>query len=569
MLEKDYLGKKRNVKEIVFKVTKTEELDSGNKKPKISENENVNETTQEIKETKNEKEEEFDYCLFELIKQINKVCINFSKLKDEDYTSILYNNFKEIKNNEDFKSEIKRVLDNPYLINFEKLLKFINERKVILENSEKKGLTWYKDFISKRKKYPELYKGSEYCKDNFNNLTKDEKEEIFVASLIYKSFENMRIEEEKFDTSINKENYTNKENEIKIELQNFNLKENSIMPLISGIKFVNNIIELNFNGNDLTPKACFCIGTLFKYNRHNVKLLSLVRCSLTNLCLYMFVIGATFSNDNLNEEKIYLEKLILKDNENIKDENIFNEYPLSLIMEKFLIKNLNLYNTKIGNNGLKKLCGTFLKLLNSQNGKEKSFILQNLNLYNINLKNEDSLDLLGDVLIHKQSTLEILILTKNLITSPQSQTSGLTPNSTYFKKFMDKVAESKTLKELLLLKCEIGKNKNDIEILCQMLEKNKTLESLRMFDNLINDEEDFLKILELFSEYKNELKNNTLKSLDLSKNHCNLKVSEEFLNLIENLNLEYLDINQNTMDEKEKEIFRKRTNALEKIKIVY
>ncbi len=134
---------------------------------------------------------------------------------------------------------------------------------------------------------------------------------------------------------------------------------------------------------------------------------------------------------------------------------------------------------------------------------------------------------------------------------------------------MGKIAESKTLKELLLLKCEIGKNKNDIEILCQMLEKNKTLESLRMFDNLINDEEAFLKILKLFSEYKNELKNKTLKSLDLSKNHCNIKVSEDFLNLIEKLNLEYLDINQNTMDEKEKEIFRKRTNALEKIKIVY
>ena len=60
-----------------------------------------------------------------------------------------------------------------------------------------------------------------------------------------------------------------------------------------------------------------------------------------------------------------------------------------------------------------------------------------------------------------------------------------------------------------------------------------------------------------------------MKSLDLSKNHCNIKVSEDFLNLIEKLNLEYLDINQNTMDEKEKEIFRKRTNALEKIKIVY
>ena len=554
MSEKDFLGKKRSLKEILFKVEKTNETESGNKKPKMNEN---------------EIEKEFDYCLLGLIKQINIDCNNFSKLKDEDYTTILYNNFKEIKNNEDFKSEIKKVLDNPNSSYFQKFVKFIKERREILQNSEKKGLAWYKDFVNKRKKSPELYQESDYCKDNFNNLTKDEKEEIFLAGLIYLSFENMKKEEEKFDTSINQENCDNKENAIKIELQNFNLKESSTLVLISGIKFVINIIELNFSGNELTPKACFWIGTFFKYNRHNVKLLSLERCSLTNLCLYMFVIGATFSSDNLNEEKIYLEKLILKDNDNIKDENIFNEYPLSLIMEKFLIKNLNLYNTKIGNNGLKKLCETFLKLLNNQNGNEKFFVLKTLNLYNINLKNEESLDLLGDVLIHKQSTIEILILTKNLITSPQSQNLGNTPIPIFFKKFMGKIAESKTLKELLLLKCEIGKNKNDIEILCQMLEKNKTLESLRMFDNLINDEEAFLKILKLFSEYKNELKNKTLKSLDLSKNHCNIKVSEDFLNLIEKLNLEYLDINQNTMDEKEKEIFRKRTNALEKIKIVY
>ena len=554
MSEKDFLGKKRSLKEILFKVEKTNETESGNKKPKMNEN---------------EIEKEFDYCLLGLIKQINIDCNNFSKLKDEDYTTILYNNFKEIKNNEDFKSEIKKVLDNLNSSYFQKFVKFIKERREILQNSEKKGLAWYKDFVNKRKKSPELYQESDYCKDNFNNLTKDEKEEIFLAGLIYLSFENMKKEEEKFDTSINQENCDNKENAIKIELQNFNLKESSTLVLISGIKFVTHIIELNFSGNELTPKACFWIGTFFKYNRHNVKLLSLERCSLTNLCLYMFVIGATFSSDNLNEEKIYLEKLILKDNDNIKDENIFNEYPLSLIMEKFLIKNLNLYNTKIGNNGLKKLCETFLKLLNNQNENEKFFILKTLNLYNINLKNEESLDLLGDVLIHKQSTIEILILTKNLITSPQSQNLGNTPIPIFFKKFMGKIAESKTLKELLLLKCEIGKNKNDIEILCQMLEKNKTLESLRMFDNLINDEEAFLKILKLFSEYKNELKNKTLKSLDLSKNHCNIKVSEDFLNLIEKLNLEYLDINQNTMDEKEKEIFRKRTNALEKIKIVY
>ena len=134
---------------------------------------------------------------------------------------------------------------------------------------------------------------------------------------------------------------------------------------------------------------------------------------------------------------------------------------------------------------------------------------------------------------------------------------------------MDKVAESKVLKELLLLKCEIGKNKDDVDIICNMLKKNKNLESLRMFDNLINNEEDFLKILNLFTEYKKELDNSTLKSLDLSKNHCNIRVSEDFLNMFDTMNLEHLDINQNKMDENEKEIFRNKTNNLDKIKIIY
>ncbi len=126
MSEKDFLGKKRSLKEILFKVEKTNETESGNKKPKMNEN---------------EIEKEFDYCLLGLIKQINKDCNNFSKLKDEDYTTILYNNFKEIKNNEDFKSEIKKVLDNPNSSYFQKFVKFIKERREILQNSEKKRIS--------------------------------------------------------------------------------------------------------------------------------------------------------------------------------------------------------------------------------------------------------------------------------------------------------------------------------------------------------------------------------------------------------------------------------------------
>ncbi len=102
-----------------------------------------------------------------------------------------------------------------------------------------------------------------------------------------------------------------------------------------------------------------------------------------------------------------------------------------------------------------------------------------------------------------------------------------------------------------------------------MLCKNRSLISLRLFGNEINNMQKFTKILEIFSEYNNTLKNTTLKSLDLSKNQCNLVIDEEFLKLIEKLKLEYLDINQNTMEATQKEEFRKRTNELSNIKIIY
>ena len=561
MNDKLLLNKKTHrPKQLIFKTEKTSkeinelnEEQTNNKKAKI----------EEIKEI----EKEFDYCQINLLNQILVLLSNFLNLIIEDYTFYCYNNLKEVKNNENFQIEVRKIIDNPSHKPFlEKVLDFIMERKEILEISEKEGMKGYKKYITERTNTPDLFKKSSQHINNYNNLSKDEQESIFISGLIKYSFDYIQKEEEKFDTSVNKD--INKKNEIKIEVQNFNLKENALYILISGFKFNNNITEIDLKGNDLTPKVCFCLGTVFKYNKRNIKVLNLSRCSLDNKCLNMFIIGSTHSSEILNKEPIYLDKLILKENDKINSEDIFGEFPLSLIMKRFIIKNLNLMNTKIGNSGLKKLCKTFLELLN--NNDDNKFMLENLNLYNIGLKNEDSLELLGDVLSHDKSTLQTLILNKNSISCYPTPTQGSSPIPNYFKYLMEKVGNSKTLKELLLLKCEIGKNKNDIEILCKMLETNKNLESLRMFDNLINDEDDFLKILQLFSEHNNdELKNKTLKSLDLSKNHCNIRITEDFLNMVDKLNLEYLDINQNQMDEKEKEIFRNRTNNLEKIKIIY
>ena len=528
----------------------------------------------------NDKEDEFDYCQKSFRDKISKLCNKFNNF-NSDYTYYCYNNLKELKNNKEFNEEIRKVIENNNNKElFKDILDFINKREIIIENilSEEKNIPSkeenkdkklyfdnIRDKINSNSNDTKEISGETRFTDDYTELKKEEQEEIFVASLIDCSFEKMKKIEEDFDTSINKN--INKNYEIKIEAQNFNFQESSLIAFFSGIKFNNNIKEIVLDGNELTPKSCFCLGNLFKYHKHLDKL-SLMRCNLNNLCLKSFVIGATHNNEDLNRKPIYIDHLILKDNDQINDEDNNNEYSLSLIIEKFVIKILNLANTKIGGNGLKKICMTFLKLLNDDN---KNVALENLNLLNIGIQNEESLELLGDVISHDKSIIKTLILTKNNITIiPQSEKNDKPSNHNYFSKFMDKVAISKNLKELLLLKCNIGKNNNYVDILCNMLEKNKNLESLRMFDNSISDYNDFIKILKIFSEYKdNILKNSSLKSLDISKNFCNIRIDDEFLNMIDYLNLEYLDINQNPIDEKQKEIFRKRTNTLEKIKIVY
>ena len=573
MKEKKFLEKKR--KPIKFNVTKEtkETKDANTNEEKIKEtNININEEKMEEINTneekikiniendiKNEDYVEFDYCIKRLRDKISNLCnIKFSNL-NSDYTFYCYNDLKELKNNKDFNEIMKKVKENNNNDElFQDLFEYFQKRDIIFENLSKE------EFDTKMIPI-KIKKEETRSSEKYSELPDEEQEEIFISALISSSFEKIKQSEEIFDTSINKN--INKNYEIKIEAQNFNFQENSLFAFFNGIKFNNNITVINLSGNNLTYKSCFCLGNIFKYHKH-LNTLSLMRCNLTNYCIKSLVLGATHTNEELNKKPIYIVHLNLKDNDKINGEDNNGEYSLSLLITKFNINKLNLANNKIGEKGLKKICMTISKLLNDNN---KIFTLENLNLFNIGIQNQESLELLGDVISHDKSKIKVLILSKNNISIiPESEKNDKSSKNNYFLKFMEKVAISKNLKELLLLKCGIGKNKSDVDILCNMLEKNKSLVSLRMFDNSISNYDDFKKILKIFSEYKdNILKNKFLKSLDLSKNYCNIRIDDDFLNMIDYLNLENLDINQNPIDEKQKEIFRKRTNTLEKIKIVY
>ena len=393
---------------------------------------------------------------------------------------------------------------------------------------------------------------SDYIQNNsntkINGLNEKHKFELFATGLIHNSLLKSQNEKGMLFSE-----------DTKFEVQNFNLSEENMIAVISGIKFNSNIIEINLSGNILNLKSCYWLGTIFKTNP-NIKVLDIQRCNLNNDCLYMLIEGTKYDNENLNKEQFQLEKLILKDNPRITDiSNNEHEHPLCLILKKFKLKWLNMTNLKLQNSGLIKFFKSYINL-----SQQNKIYMENLILINNNFGNEECLSLLGDILELPNCALETLVISKNFITAKNDKNS-----INYFEKFMKSLSKNKSLKEIFMISCGIGKNEEDIDILYNMLCENKNLDSIRLFGNDINKYESFKKILGIFSEYKNDLKNNHLKSLDLSKNGCNIKIDDDFLNLIEKLKLEYLDINQNNMQSDEKEIFKEKTNKLENIKIIY
>ena len=520
---------------------------------------------------------EYDLYLFIIIL---KLIINLNNLKefDQDFSYYIYNNYRVLK----ISSEFNNIIKNPpndelllkesqkfYLDRFNRIVNSANKYRINLPqnnnelknnkniNESKNGIkTNEKDTLNNNN-----LNNNNDCNNNSNlKFLNDEFSlELFVASLIYTSIN--RTQKELKENDINYKKGKDDINPIKFEISNFNMSNNSLLGVISGIKFLINITEIDLSFNAFNTISSFWLGSIFKTNP-NIKKLDLTRCNLDNDCLYMLYEGSLYENKDLNNQQYSLDRLNLKDNWNIKDiTNNKYEHPLCLFLQKFKLKWLNLTNVKIENSGTIKFFKTFINLL-----EQNKIYMENLILINNDFENEECLSIIGEALEYPDCPLQTIVLSKNLVTT---QKQDNTNSINYFEKLMKSISRNKGLKELFLISCGIGKNKSDIDILYNMLCENKNLVSLRLFGNEINIMESFVKILEIFNNYKNNIKNNSLKSLDISKNKCNIKVDDNFLDLVDNLKLEYLDINQNSMEPNEKDIFRERTDKLKDIKIIY
>ena len=511
--------------------------------------------------------EEYDFYVFRLVKYISSI-LSDSKLFKEDYTNYIYDNLRALIYSKDLDNILKFVTynkDNEFL--FLEFLKYSNLRwEKFISNAKKYNIDFYNKYLDsinpeKKIKNNFLLKDEENEKNKekfdikksieiFQNFPEDNQLELFVSGIVYNSMKKNEQEGNKED---------------KLEIQNFNLSEIPMISVLSGIKFNKNILEINLNGNSLSPKSCFYLGSCIK-TLPFLTLIDISKCDINNDKLYMFIEGTNYSNENLSKKQFCLNRLNLKDNPEITDNDTKNseyEHPLAQIIEKFKLKWLNLTNAKLGGKGINKLFKKMIELLETN-----QLFIENLIIINNDIKNEECLSELGDLIIKEKCPLKKLILSKNLISTFPYEYNYNNTFINYYEKFMKSVAKSK-LEELFLINCEIGNNDEDINILYEMLKENKSLKSIRLFGNKINNMKSFAKILGIFSDYNKQLENNTLKSLDLSKNNCNLKIDEDFMKLVESLKLEYLDVNQNLMQSDEKEIFKKRTNELSNIRIIY
>ena len=511
--------------------------------------------------------EEYDFYVFRLVKYISSI-LSDSKLFKEDYTNYIYNNLRALIYSKDLDNILKFVTynkDNEFL--FLEFLKYSNLRwEKFISNAKKYNIDFYNKYLDsinpeKKIKNNFLLKDEENEKNKekfdikksieiFQNFPEDNQLELFVSGIVYNSMKKNEQEGNKED---------------KLEIQNFNLSEIPMISVLSGIKFNKNILEINLNGNSLSPKSCFYLGSCIK-TLPFLTLIDISKCDINNDKLYMFIEGTNYSNENLSKKQFCLNRLNLKDNPEITDNDTKNseyEHPMAQIIEKFELKWLNLTNAKLGGKGINKLFKKMIELLETN-----QLFIENLIIINNDIKNEECLSELGDLIIKEKCPLKKLILSKNLISTFPYEYNYNNTFINYYEKFMKSVAKSK-LEELFLINCEIGNNDEDINILYEMLKENKSLKSIRLFGNKINNMKSFAKILGIFSDYNKQLENNTLKSLDLSKNNCNLKIDEDFMKLVESLKLEYLDVNQNLMQSDEKEIFKKRTNELSNIRIIY
>ena len=453
-----------------------------------------------------------------------------------------------------------------YLYDGMKKLNEINFSQEIQNNKNKKyclnKLNWEKDYFYKIKKAD--YENNSEESYKLKCLVDDNN--FFCECFIYYKFNQCKS----------------------IDLTSYKFNNITIQPLLNILKFKENLVELSLNNNEIGNEGCYCLGNLLRINR-NLANLNLTGCKIGDSGLTFLVKGI---NNKYKDEKCNLIKLVLTDNK-LTEKSGKNLGNLLLNLTK--LQWLNLTNNKINNKGAQDLFDTYKEILEDELSINLSLSNNNLtseNISNLSLNNyhskmvnnleylilidigicsESCLRILGDIIKLPKCGLKSLILSKNNIGINKTKEKDL-HDILYF---LDCLKQNKTITELMMLSCNI---ENTIaQKIYDTLKVNKTLENLVLYDNKINEQKIFLKLLSLFSDSdenknngNNGIINNIMKDLDLSKNNCRININDNFLNIIEELQLSSLDISQNELSKEGIESFKNLANRIgDRLKIIY
>ena len=446
---------------------------------------------------------------------------------------------------------------------------------------------------------------NKYCLDRFHLELKkffNKKKEDFAKNSIEQHIITPIIDENNFYYTAFI--YSKLQKEKIIDFSEYKYNNITIQPLLNAIKFKEVIIELNLSHNDIGNEGCYCLGGVLRINK-NLSVLILKFCKINNFSLEYLIRGLKYKN---NKNKYDLKKLDLSDN-NITDEggkflgeillhfDKLNWYNLSnnKIHNKGAINLLNCYKETLSNldlslanndiftNAMNINSNNILNNINLSDNQSLSNInnnssnliinktchnLENLILYSIGIYSEECLKLLGNILINPLCGLKSLVLSQNNLGLPNPDNPNKDLND--IKYFFECLKKNKSINELFFLNCQIG---NEItQEIYKMLNYNRTIEYLVLYNNNINNQEIFLNLLSLFSDFgdRNKIINCTMKVLDLSKNNCPIEINNKFLSIIEGLQLTSLDISQNDLSREGHDSFKTLANKIgDKLKIIY
>ena len=379
-----------------------------------------------------------------------------------------------------------------------------------------------------------------------------------------------------------------------IDLTDYKFNNKTIQPLLNVLKFKANLQELNLSNNEIGNEGCYSLGNILRINK-NLTNLNLTSCKICDLGLLYLLKGmknksqddkCNLTNLNLSDNKLTeksgknLGKILINLNKltwlnisinkinNKGAEDFFNIYKEILEDDlNILVTNSNINNSNNSNNfNLNNIninqSDNLSNLSLSNYGPKTINNLETLILIDIGISSESCLRILGDIIKFSKCGLKSLILSKNSIGSGQNL------NDIIY--FLESLKQNKSIIELYLLSCNI--ENNIANKIYEMLKENKTIENLVLYDNKINEQFIFLKLLSLFSDLKENhgIINNILKVLDLSKNNCRIKIDDCFLNIIEELQLSSLDISQNELSRDGIESFKNLANRIgDRLKIIY